>query len=43
VAKISIPQFWVDPKTMQLKSTFLAKGMSFQLKKGKWIGKEIAT
>jgi hypothetical protein len=43
VAKISIPQFWVDPKTMQLKSTFLAKGMSFRLEKGKWIGKEIAT
>lgn len=43
VAKISIPQFFVDPRTMQLKSTFLAKGMSFRLEKGKWIGKEITT
>lgn len=43
VAKMSIPQFWVDTKTMQLKSTFLAKGMSFRLEKGKWIGKEIST
>ncbi|WP_394523660.1 hypothetical protein [Lacrimispora sp. JR3] len=43
VAKLSIPRFWVDPKTMQLKSTFLAKGMTFRLEKGKFIGKEIAT
>lgn len=43
VAKLSIPQFWVDTKTMQLKSNFLAKGMSFRLEAGKFIGKEIAT
>lgn len=43
VAKMSIPQFWVDTKTMQLKSNFLAKGMSFRLAAGKFIGKEIAT
>ena len=42
-AKISIPQFFVDPKTMQLKSTFLAKGMSFRYDRGKFIGKEITT
>lgn len=41
VAKLSIPRFWVDPQTMQLKSNFLAKGMSFRLENGKWIGKEI--
>lgn len=43
VAKLSIPQFFVDPMTMKLKSTFLAKGMSFRLEAGKFIGKEIAT
>lgn len=43
VAKLSIPQFWIDTKTMQLKSNFLAKGMSFRLEAGKFIGKEIAT
>lgn len=43
VAKISIPKFWVDPKTMQLKSNFLAKGMSFRYDKGKFKGKEIIT
>jgi hypothetical protein len=43
VAKMSIPQFWIDTKTMQLKSNFLAKGMSFRLDAGKFIGKEIAT
>ena len=43
VAKLSIPQFFVDPRTMKLKSTFLAKGMSFRLEAGKFIGKEIAT
>lgn len=43
VAKMSIPQFWVDPKTMQLKSNFLAKGMSFRYDRGKFIGKEITT
>ena len=42
-AKISIPRFWVDTKTMQLKSNFLAKGMSFRYDRGKFIGKEIAT
>lgn len=40
-AKISIPRFWVDTKTMQLKSNFLAKGMSFRYDRGKFIGKEI--
>jgi len=43
VAKLSIPQFFVDPVKMKLKSTFLAKGMSFRLEAGKFIGKEIAT
>jgi hypothetical protein len=43
VTKMSIPQFRIDMKTMQLKSNFLAKGMSFRLDAGKFIGKEIAT
>ncbi|MTK08461.1 MAG: hypothetical protein F8N38_15425 [Hungatella sp.] len=40
-AKISIPQFFVDMSTMQLKSRTAAKGMSFRLEAGKFIGKEI--
>ncbi len=40
-AKISIPQFFVDMSTMQLKSRTAAKGISFRLEAGKFIGKEI--
>jgi len=40
-AKISIPQFFVDMSTMQLKSNTAAKGISFRLEAGKFIGKEI--
>ncbi len=40
-AKISIPQFFVDMSTMQLKSNTVAKGLSFRLEAGKFIGKEI--
>jgi len=41
VAKISIPNFFVDMRTMQLKSNTAAKGMSFRYEAGKFIGKEI--
>ncbi|PPK77496.1 hypothetical protein BXY41_11634 [Lacrimispora xylanisolvens] len=40
-AKISIPQFYVDMSKMQLKSRTAAKGISFRLEAGKFIGKEI--
>lgn len=43
VAKMSIPQFFVDMTTMQLKSNTAAKGISFRYDAGKFIGKEIAT
>lgn len=40
-AKISIPQFYVDMSKMQLKSNTAAKGISFRMEAGKFIGKEI--
>ena len=42
MAKISVPHFYVDPVTMQLKSDTEAKGMRFWYDKGKFYGEVTA-